>query len=120
MGHEKELVSLNFAPRTSIAVAQLEEIDGAVELCPPLEALDLLHFWVDLHEGSWPQHGVESKVLQPDVTIQTVPDVEVLNQGNWDLAPHFHHPREKVCLVKAESPIEPHREGNWPITVVHL
>jgi hypothetical protein len=42
MRHEKQLIPLKFAPGTGIAVAELHEIDGPLELGSPLGTLDLL------------------------------------------------------------------------------
>jgi len=77
MGKQQELVIQKVAPRASIAVAQLDKIDGAVKFGPPAKRLHFPHAGIDLHEGARAQQRVERVIVQADIAILAMPDVQV-------------------------------------------
>ena len=91
MGNQGQLVSLYIAPRAGVTVAQLEKIDRSIKLCAPHRPLDFLHGLINLHEGSRSQQRIQHEVGKTNVTIETVPKVQVLNERSRYFSPDFHH-----------------------------
>ena len=101
---------LHLAPRTGISVAQLYEINGSVKLGAPALRVDFANARIDLHKRSRPQKGIESEVLQPNVAVLAVFDIQMLNQGDGDLAPQFNDTRYQAGVVDIERAVEAYRE----------
>ena len=79
MRKQKELVVQQVTPGAGIAVAQLYEIDRAVEFCAPAKRLDSSHARVNLNERAGAQQRIEGEVVQADVTVLAVANVEMLD-----------------------------------------
>src|SRR5208282_5728839 len=110
MRNQRDLGTPHFAPGTSIAIPQFQEIDRAVELCAPVGGRAPGGPIVDLHERPGTQEGIHRVVLQSDIAILTVPNVELLNQGNGHFTPDLDHPRDEAGLVETEALIEAYWE----------
>ena len=87
MGNQGQLVSLYIAPRASVTIAQLEKIDRSIELCAPHRPLDSLYGLINLHERSRSQQRIQHEVGKTDVTIETVPKVQMLNERGRYFSP---------------------------------
>src|SRR5579885_1403852 len=120
MGQQKQVALLQFTPRTGISVAQLDEVDGAVVFRAPAKRLDFADALIDLNERAGPEHGIERVVVQADIAVQTVADVQVLNQRDGHFSPDFHHAGEQVRIGQVKGPVKPHGEGDSSLIVVHF
>ena len=114
------MVVQKVTPRTGVAVAQLNKIDGTVEFRAPAKGLDFSHARINLDERTRPQKRIEREVPEADVTVLAVPDIEMLDQGNRNFSPKLDHARQKIGVVDVERPVETDREGNGTVGVVHF
>src|SRR5690348_15700143 len=100
MGHQGQLIPLQFTPRASISARDFYEIDWSIQFCPPRRrAKNFAHSVVDLHEGTRWNKGIHRVVSEADVSIQTVPDVQMAYDRDGHLAPDSYHPREQGCFL---------------------
>src|ERR1700740_3566602 len=109
---------LQFAPRASVAIAQFHKINGTVELRAPAHGLDCAHARVDLQKRTGTKQGIESQILKPDVSVETVPDVEVLDQSNGNFTPDFDEAGQEIGVVDIERAIEANGEGHGALLVI--
>ncbi len=92
MGHQGQLIPFQFTPRASEATWSFYKIDWPIQFCPPRRGTkDFAHLVVYLHERARWDKGVHRMVSKADIAILTMPDIQVPNDGDWYLAPDFHH-----------------------------
>jgi hypothetical protein len=120
MGKQQKLVIQKVTPGASIAVAQLNKINGAVKFGPPAKRLHFPHVRINLHERAGAQQRVESEILEPDITVLAMADVQMLDQGYGHFPPKFHHARKKIRVVEVEGSIKSNGERNRAIRVIHV
>lgn len=120
MGNEQEVAILHFAPGTRIAVAQLHKINRTIEFGAPAQRLNLADARIDLHERTGAEEWVERGVFQANVAIEVVANIEVLNEGNGNLAPDFDDAGKEIGVIEIEGTIKANREGNGFFRVVNL
>jgi len=120
VGQQQQMPVLQLAPRASIAIAQFHKINGAVELRAPAHGLDFAHAWVNLHKRAWTKQRVESHVLKPDVAVETVANVEMLDEGDGNFAPDFDEAGEEIGVVDVEGAIEANGERDGTLLVINF
>ena len=87
--NQNQLIAVQFAPTTNIAVAELEEKDRTVMLVMPI------HWWncprpgVNLHKGSRTNNRVQRVILHPDVSVKRIAPVHLLQESRGDILPIF-------------------------------
>src|SRR5216683_353803 len=79
VGQQQQMPVLQLAPSASIAIAQFHKINGAIEFGTPTHRLDFAHARVNLHKRARTKQRIEGHVLKPDVSVEAVADVEVLD-----------------------------------------
>jgi hypothetical protein len=109
---KQEITVLNFAPGTGIAVAKLHEKNWAIMLGAPAGGANFANFLIDLDKRAWAQQRVQGVITQADVAVQTVTQIEVLNERDRHFAPYFDHAIQQVSVVNIEGTIEADRERN--------
>ena len=93
MGHQGQLIPLQFAPRARIPTTDSYEVDWPIQFCPPgRRTKDFAHPVVYLHEGARWDKGIHRVVSKADVPIQTAPDVQVAYDRDGHLTPDSYHP----------------------------
>src|SRR5258706_12147121 len=99
MGHQSQLIPLQFTPRASVPSWRFYEIDWPIQFCPPQGGTeDFAHMVVYLHERARRDKRIHRMVPKTDVSIQTAPDVHVAYHRDGNLAPDFHHARKQSCI----------------------
>ena len=93
MRQKQQVPILQFAPGARIPIAQFHKIDRPVEFRPPALWLYFAHALIYLDEGTGPHKRIEREILKPDVAIQAVAQIQVLQQRDRNLAPDFHDAR---------------------------
>jgi len=106
VGQQQQMPVLQLTPSASVAVAQFHKINGAVEFRAPAHGLDFAHARVNPHKRAGAKQGVESNVLKPDVAVEAVANVEVLDQRDGHFAPDFDEAGEEIGVVDVERAIE--------------
>src|SRR5258708_34900401 len=102
---------LQLTPSASVAVAQFHKINGAVEFRAPAHGLDFAHARVNPHKRAGAKQGVESHVLKPNVAVEAVANVEVLDQRDGHFAPTFDEAGGGIGVVDVERA----SEADWNI-----
>ena len=57
-------------------------------------------------------------VSKADIAVPTMLDIKVPNDGDWYLAPDFHHAREQGRLLWLKPFVEAHGKSGGPVFVV--
>jgi len=118
MGQEKQVPVLQLTPGTGIPIAELNKIDRPIELRAPALRLDFADALIDLYKRAGAEQGVKRKILQPDVTVQSVPQVKVLQERDRHLSPDFNHSREEIRVVEIKRPVKANWERDRLVRVV--
>jgi hypothetical protein len=61
---------------------------------------------------------MQREILEPDVTIQVVPEIQLLQKSNGNLAPNLNHAGQKVGIVEIERSVKPYRERDRLVGVI--
>src|SRR5258708_13950944 len=98
MGHQGQLIPLQFTPRASVPSWSFYEIDWPIQFCPPQGGTeDFAHMVVYLHERARRDNRIHRMVPKTHVSIQTAPHVHVAYLPAGNLPPHFHlRPNQSV------------------------
>src|SRR5580704_5421964 len=91
MRDQRDLRTSYFGPRAGVAISQLYEIYGPIELRAPLRRLHSAGRTVDLNEGSRTQQRIHRVIVHADVTVLAMADIQLLNQCDGDFTPYLHH-----------------------------
>src|SRR6185369_11993411 len=92
--NQQQIASLLLAPAASVPIAKLNEIDGPIELILPFAVKNLPDAVIDKHKAARAQQRIHGVVVQPNVSIKSFLNVQVLDQGDGNLAPNLHHSRK--------------------------
>src|SRR6266446_9113850 len=111
VGQQQQMPVLQLAPSASIAIAQFHKINGAIELRTPTHGLDFAHAGVDVHKRARTKERVESHIPQPDVSVEAVANIEVLDEGDGNFAPDFDEAGKEIGVVDVEGGIEADRKS---------
>src|SRR6266404_2034741 len=105
---DNQLTTVHLALTANIAIAELHEIDGTVKFSPPFLGADLPLAGVNLHQRARPDEGMESVVLQADVSVHRLALIQMLQQANGNLVPFFNNPCKQVGALQLELGLELH------------
>src|SRR6516165_7937962 len=96
------MAALHFAPATGITiVVQLDEIDRTVVLVWPNSLDDFVLLWIDLHECSRTDNGIERVVVGSDITVQKS-RTRLLHKKKSHLAQSLKHAVNQVGLAQRD------------------
>src|SRR3989338_5432910 len=93
MGNQTQLGALQFAPGTGIAVPKLHKIDRPVKFNPPRDLPHAVLLVVDLDKRAGPDQRIERVVCKADVAVETVPEIEMLDERDRDFSPRSEERR---------------------------
>src|SRR5579864_1581043 len=92
-------------PATAVAVAQFDEVHGAVIFVAPVVVFNVAYADIYQNHTARPQHGNHAPVRQSDVSI-SVAGVAV-RKDTLEASPLFHHPGKQLSSLGIECRIEP-------------
>src|SRR5262249_61688265 len=67
-------------------------------------------FLIDLHERTRAKQRVQSEIAQADVTVEAVAEVQVLDEGDGDFTPDFHHAIEGSGIFDVKGTVKANRK----------
>jgi hypothetical protein len=115
---EQEVALLQFAPGTSIAIAEFHKINRAIELSAPTERLNFAHALINLHKRTRPEERIKREILKANIAVEGVPQIELLQKGDGHFPPNLNHAGQEVGIVEVEGTIEADGERHGFFRVV--
>jgi hypothetical protein len=100
MRQEQQVALLQITPGAGVPLAKLHKIDGSIELRTPAGRIYFADTLVNLNEGSRSQHWIESQIFEPNVSVQVMAEIELLEQGNGHFSPDLYYAGQKIRIVE--------------------
>src|ERR1700694_3606363 len=91
-GNKNQLVAVQLAPTTHVAAPELNEIDGTVKVVLPIP-YDLPLSRINFHEGTRTNQRVQRVVFRPNIPINRIPPIHLLQQIDGSIGSAFKHLR---------------------------
>ncbi len=109
MGNEYKFSVLAAAPAAAKSLTKLDKIKRPFILIVPAGVSNLLLLWIDQDQATWPEQRFHPVVVEADIAVQVARGA--IKQGSLEVAPSFHHARQKFRAAGVKGRIEACRDA---------